>query len=660
MNEAYVSFIQIKRNKLVKMNKLTLLITAVTLSGNVFANKMIIFPDTPQQINLAKPTVNSSNDINNVLANKMIIFPVTPPQINLAEPTANSSKDIKLHPFDLAKDDLGNRVRTIALSTSIDAELIAELQAIGLEQGFNVSTQDSISKWTEDNMWLSRDGSKVYRPEKTIQGSEKSRFHRFITGMDKQSLQAIQAIQEGYHSLGYHASQGLPLSELSRADTYAANNNSTLVKTFSIVDGGNMLTGQRKDGSPYVLVGRDAILQTALRHMDSDNERFEAKKQQMENDNGFVLSITKPRTLDIYMQRNNDPEIDRLLLESANLLPVDLTLLEQVEYVKLLRAKSEIFYASSAERALAENGMNLASVKQRILNRYIELYGSALPVKFDLDRHLKNSYTSLITMINKESEFNLSLIDEKLKTLSPDNITEEHLASMLQAGNYIRTGLPLKEAQLQGRRFIAMMKISEEKMAEELGIDPENLIIIAQPGFHIDMHLRPLENGKVLINDYQFSQFLVQHILDNDGTLTTLARKDLKGTLIKLKEDELKFGPINQLISKQLTDAGLTPVKTAGVFQVGQRYINWMNGIMGTGKSKFYVTNAASIPSLNQAFSIWLQHQVPGIAVHFVGHSRSTSWTSDYLLEKFGYPLNQAEILLRSFGGLDCISIHFE
>jgi hypothetical protein len=76
-----------------------------------------------------------------------------------------------------------------------------------------------------------------------------------------------------------------------------------------------------------------------------------------------------------------------------------------------------------------------------------------------------------------------------------------------------------------------------------------------------------------------------------------------------------------------------------------------MNGIMGHGKDKFYVTNASSDQRLNKLFERNLQKHIKGIRVYFVGHEARESDDDGR---------NQAEYLLAGQGGLECVTVHHE
>ncbi|MGL5071406.1 MAG: hypothetical protein ACRC61_09075, partial [Aeromonas salmonicida] len=224
------------------------------------------------------------------------------------------------------------------------------------------------------------------------------------------------------------------------------------------------------------------------------------------------------------------------------------------------------------------------------------------------------------------------------------------LGRMLQAGGYQRKELAGAELDEQTRRFLAMMAISQRLMAQELKVAERDLVILAQPGFHLDMAMRPLADGRILFNDPAASGALIQQVLTNDGSLSDSERQGLTETLSSLKQQAERWHKIHALIRQQLTDAGLTPIATPDAFSVNKRAVNWMNGIMGTAQQPFYITNAASIAPLNQAFGAWLKREVPELTTYFVGQTASST--------RAGF--NQAEALLWGSGGLDCITLHHE
>ncbi|MDX2124565.1 MAG: hypothetical protein SFX46_07100 [Aeromonas hydrophila] len=552
--------------------------------------------------------------------------------------------------FQLAQDDLGNRIHQLHLPLQTEPELVAELEQIGREQGFSVSTHADMYTWTEDNMWLSRDGALIFRPRAPL--ADKDSYHAFVTALTEQSPEAEQ---EGHHSLGSQASQGLDDYMLSQANTFAEAQGRELIPTFSIIDGGNMLTGQRADGTPYALIGRDALLQTTLHHSRLDSERIAALQEKMERDGEFRLQLSEEEWLGspYTFQKGHDTEVDLILLEAANLLPQGLDEPQRHAFARTARAKAELakYEVDGSTREAAEQRMFLSPQQgERIAERYRAIHGQPLPASFDLLTRLKQEYASLVVTAELHSEFNDEQIAQALPTLAADAATLARLGHMLQAGGYQRTGLAGAEQDHQTRRFLAMMAISQHLMAQELKVAEQDLVILAQPGFHLDMAMRPLADGRILLNDHGASAALIEQVLAEDASLSESERQELRQSVTDLRQQSERWHKIHALIRQQLTDASLTPIATPGVFSVDKRPVNWMNGIMGTRQQPFYITNAASLAPLNQAFAAWLQREVAELTPYFVGQAASNRRDD----------LNQAEALLRGSGGLDCITQHHE
>lgn len=552
--------------------------------------------------------------------------------------------------FQLAQDDLGNRIHQLHLPLQTEPELVAELEQIGREQGFSVSTHADMYAWTEDNMWLSRDGALVFRPRAPL--ADKGRYHAFVTALTEQSPEAEQ---EGHHSLGSQDSQGLDDYMLSQANSFAEAQGHELIPTFSIIDGGNMLTGQRPDGTPYALIGRDALLQTTLHHSRLDSERIATRQQKMERDGEFRLQLSEEEWLGSphTFQKGHDTEVDLILLEAANLLPQGLDEPQRHAFARTARAKAELAQSEVnwATRQAAEQRMFLSTQQgERIAERYHAIHGQPLPASFDLLAQLKREYAGLVVTAELHADFGDEQITDALQTLTADAATLTRLGRMLQAGGYQRTGLTEAEQAHQTRRFLAMMAISQRLMAQELKVAERDLVILAQPGFHLDMAMRPLADGRILFNDHAASAALIEQVLASDTPLSDSERQELAKSVTDLRQQGERWHKIHALIHQQLSDAGLTPIATPGAFSVGKRPVNWMNGIMGTRQQPFYITNAASIAPLNEAFATWLQREVPGLTPYFVGQAASNRRDG----------LNQAEALLRGSGGLDCITLHHE
>lgn len=136
------------------------------------------------------------------------------------------------------------------------------------------------------------------------------------------------------------------------------------------------------------------------------------------------------------------------------------------------------------------------------------------------------------------------------------------------------------------------------QIAEDLGINPENITFIPQFDFHIDMSYRPLHNGEIAVPDYEEGIRILKE--------TQISGMDeaAKSELIKqLEEFSAKSAAIRSEAEQALSDSGYKIVKMPCFSDSGKAKINYMNGVGGTSKTgkSFYITNKSDYPELNEA-----------------------------------------------------------
>lgn len=225
----------------------------------------------------------------------------------------------------------------------------------------------------------------------------------------------------------------------------------------------------------------------------------------------------------------------------------------------------------------------------------------------------------------------------------------------------------------QATDFLAKMEITKGVLAEDLGIPVERLTFISQPDFHIDMHMRPMRPGEIMINDFGANDDLLKAALEMAEPGSWEAAE-----LGRMRERNRELGrvlqPVMREIEDQLQAAGLTVTRAPGVLESPPnpelppddslrddlqtrrniRYTNFMNAIPMTrpGSNQLvYLTNASSIAPLQQAYAAFLQEQFGISDVYFLGGGipEGTSPGPNQL--------NFAELSLRRMGGLDCREI---
>jgi hypothetical protein len=580
--------------------------------------------------------------------------------------------------FSLPLDDVTNPMTHLYHSEETSGHgLSEELDVLGQRYNFVALKEQGMTFWTEDNMWLSADGKQVFQPSRHMGDEEYIVYEDFISSLD---MSISGAEEEGHHSLGFEEclSQGQSLERWEAAKMLVKKYKLDMVKTLSVIDGGNMLTGRRANGKIYALVGRDAVMQTTLRHNYLDSERVAAKVEEMQNNGEFTLSLADEGP-NIF-RRGYDPQIDLMLLEASGLLPEYLDYPSRLLLAKSVRAKIDLAGMQGALTGIPDigNEMNLSIEQIAAANRrYREAYeGDSIPDNYDerLLRMYKRDYSELSAMMQRSALYTNKLIKQKLQDWQPDISAKNRMMIMLKNAGFIRSSLSDKQVEQQAIRLLAMNEISKDIIADELGVAREDLVIVSQQEFHIDMYMRPLSDGRVMVHDYSEAEELVQKVLkDPNNKLTEQNKIDLQQTMLDLQQLHQQRLPISNLIEKQLRDSGLQPIKTPGVFSVGKihmgeigteehyvvkRHVNYMNGVMGTSQkdnSMFYITNASSIEPLNSAFSDWFKNHMPGGQVEFIGRAKMGEDNAYYVPADFNF----AESLLDLSGGFDCITLHY-
>lgn len=559
--------------------------------------------------------------------------------------------------FLLAQDDLNNPITHLYYSDQL-SDFFEELQALEQRYGFEARKESGMYLWTEDNMWLSADGRIAFQPQKPVTEEEMSQYWTFITALDADILGAEE---EGHHSVGNKDAQGQTAERMDPANNLVVSRNLKMIKTLSVIDGGNMLTGRRADGKPYVLIGRDAVLQTTLRHNYLDRERVAARVEAMQADGLFTLVLEDEGEDYGVFREGFDAEIDLILLEAADLVPQGLDRPARLAFARSTRAKAELALERDALTPSTDFGNQMSLSPDQMIaikNRYWALYNGRLSGSFDMSDQIKKDYGTLAVARQLAPLYSDALIEQKLTSWQPSSEAINRMVIMLKRAGFIRQSLTDKKAQQQAVRFLAMNEISRDIMADELNIPTEDLVIVSQQEFHIDMFLRPLSDGRVLMHDYEESRKLVQAVLDDQNNeLTVQNKKDLQKTVFELQQLHQQRQSISVLIGQQLQNAGLEVIKAPGVFSVGERGVNYMNGMMGISQKDnviFYITNASTVEALNVAFSGWIQKQQPGLKVEFVG--RVALGEDNELDAPPGF--NLAEALLGYWGGFDCATLH--
>lgn len=195
----------------------------------------------------------------------------------------------------------------------------------------------------------------------------------------------------------------------------------------------------------------------------------------------------------------------------------------------------------------------------------------------------------------------------------------------------------------EARRFGGLLELARQTVAEDAGIDPARMVVVTQPDFHIDMHMRPMAPGEVLVQDPRAAMSAIREAY-YDPEAQSWEREELAVMYENANRDAEELGPVYDEIFAELDRAGLIGIPAPGVFEGRYRLANFMNGVPGTTDAgvPYYLTNASSIAPLERAFRSFMAR---------VGIDRV-----ELLGAEGGGPetLSMSERSLELSGGLDC------
>lgn len=224
---------------------------------------------------------------------------------------------------------------------------------------------------------------------------------------------------------------------------------------------------------------------------------------------------------------------------------------------------------------------------------------------------------------NKWSQDNkLFLENDKLLTLNkhPHSNIAEYLTTQLnlelkETRQYIIGGNCFLGKKSNGDNFAligeAALKHSKysdkDKIVQALNIKPENLHVIEQPDFHLDMAIRPLNYPYILVNDFGLTEELLKYKFQKSALDKLIGEKS--------RDNRSRgYASANETI-QSLKEAGFVPIRVPGIF--GKDRANFMNAIVhqDTDGQLIYITNKSPFKKINfeLAFKNYIKRAAPQI-----------------------------------------------
>jgi hypothetical protein len=113
------------------------------------------------------------------------------------------------------------------------------------------------------------------------------------------------------------------------------------------------------------------------------------------------------------------------------------------------------------------------------------------------------------------------------------------------------------------KNFLAKMDITKDIFAQDLGIPRQNLVFVSQPGFHLDMQMRPLAPGQILLNDQTQTIAMLEKAKEKTQP-GSWEERELNQMLANARQQAALMQPLTEEIASQLAAAGLEVVRAPG------------------------------------------------------------------------------------------------
>ncbi len=136
----------------------------------------------------------------------------------------------------------------------------------------------------------------------------------------------------------------------------------------------------------------------------------------------------------------------------------------------------------------------------------------------------------------------------------------------------------------------------KKQIAEDLGLDVQNVTYIPQFDFHIDMLYHPFLNGQIAVPDFDEAIRILRE--NNIESMDEESKKQRISRLEKLRDDTRA---LREEAEDNLIEAGYKIVRIPYFSVDNEDRTNYMNGVCGTSPNgtKILITNTSEYPELN-------------------------------------------------------------
>lgn len=159
-------------------------------------------------------------------------------------------------------------------------------------------------------------------------------------------------------------------------------------------------------------------------------------------------------------------------------------------------------------------------------------------------------------------------------------------------------------------------RASVKEIAESLKIKPENVYVIRQPDYHLDMAIRPLKYPYVLVDDMDLTIQLMKNDKQRAYVNNTYYTQDQK---VRIKE---QYYSTPSETCENLKEHGFVPIRVPGSLGFYRSNLNYLNAIVHQNPdgSLVYITNHSKAGhsfwkgvNMEKLFSDYLKSQCPDV-----------------------------------------------
>lgn len=164
-------------------------------------------------------------------------------------------------------------------------------------------------------------------------------------------------------------------------------------------------------------------------------------------------------------------------------------------------------------------------------------------------------------------EFDPKNVDARMGAMAFDAAEVQNTIEKLESAGMMKAKpADAKAREKEAKQFLAKLDLVKDIFAEDTKIPRDQLIFVSQPDFHVDMHMRPVGPGQIMINDFGENIKLIDEALKK-AAKGSPEEKQLQTMRKHATEMQKSMGPVMDQIKKQAQQGGLEVASAPGVME---------------------------------------------------------------------------------------------